>query len=122
LGNATDTTYQFELPSTDWNLTSNIATTGNIQGAGLALNYRNVTSSVTVGLYDHTVNCTGTLTVTLPTAVGNTGRVYVIKNTGNGLVTVATTSAQTIDGILTQLLNKWEALQVQSDGTNYIII
>jgi hypothetical protein len=58
-------------------------------------------------------------TATLPTAVGITGRPFYIKNTGTGLVTIATTSAQTIDGVTTQTLAPQWALTVCSDGSNW---
>lgn len=44
---------------------------------------------------------TGPITVTLPTAVGLTGKRYTIKNTGGTTNTIATTSSQTIDGTAT---------------------
>ncbi len=72
---------------------------------------------------DYTIECTtGTFTVTLPTAVGVTGKVYNIKNSGTGVITVATTSAQTIDGNSTELLIQYNCMTVQSNGTNWIII
>jgi len=71
---------------------------------------------------DHYVHCTsGTFTLTLPTAVGIAGRDFVMKNTGAGVITIATTSAQTIDGaasgVLTLVQNDW--LRVVSDGANW---
>ena len=71
---------------------------------------------------DHFIDCTtGTFTVTLPTAVGQPGKFYVIKNSGSGTITVATTSSQTIDGNLTETLDQYDSIQVVSDGTNWII-
>jgi len=63
---------------------------------------------------------TGTFTVTLPTAVGINGKVYTISNGGTGIVTLETTSSQTISGDTTQVVNQYEALSVQSDGANWI--
>ena len=68
------------------------------------------------------VTATGT-TQTLPTAVGITGRIYIIKLTASGSCTIATTSSQTIDGSTTYSLsaqNKY--VQMVSDGSNYQII
>lgn len=45
---------------------------------------------------DYVYLCDGTLTLTLPTAVGNTN-LYTIKNVGTGVVTIAPTGAETID-------------------------
>ena len=80
-------------------------------------------ANYTITSSDWTIDCTtGTFTITLPTAVGISGRYYNIKNSGNGLITVATTSSQTIDGELTQLLGNKDSMTVQSTGTNWIII
>jgi len=62
-------------------------------------------------------------TVTLPTAVGITGREYTIKLTASGTGTVATTSSQTIDGSTTYSLSaQYKYVTVKSDGANWIII
>lgn len=73
---------------------------------------------------DYTIDCTsGTFTATLPTAVGCSGRIYVIKNSGTGVITIATTSAQTIDGASTQVLNtQYSSYTVQSNNANWVII
>jgi len=89
----------------------------------LTLPYLAITASRTLDATDYTVDCTAnTFTVTLPTAVGYTGRVYNVKNSGTGVITVATTSSQTIDGVTTQAVYTKESLQVQSDGANWIIL
>jgi len=113
----------------------NVDSSGNI-GAGtetptsklhvagsLALPYLAITSVRTLDETDYTVDCTAnTFTVTLPTAVDIQGRIYNIKNTGTGVITVATTSSQTIDGETTQTIRQWENLTVQSNNTNWIIL
>jgi hypothetical protein len=84
--------------------------------------YTAVASAYTVSASDYQIEATsGTFTVTLPTAVGITGRVYSIKNSGTGTITVATTSSQTIDGQTTQPLNQYANIIVFSNGTNWII-
>ncbi len=68
---------------------------------------------------------TAAFTLTLPTAVGITGRQYTLKraNSASNAVTVATTSSQTIDGATTKTLgNQYAAITVQSDGANWSII
>jgi len=88
------------------------------------LGYVAKTANYTATATDYTINCTsGTFTITLPTAASIAGRIYVIKNTGAGSITVATTSSQTIDGGASYTLgtaNKY--VQVQSDGANWIVI
>lgn len=68
----------------------------------------------------------GALTVTLPTAVGVTGKKYTIKRIDNlassVLVTVATTSSQTIDGAPNQYLWNAETIEVMSDGANWVVV
>jgi len=85
--------------------------------------YVAVTTTYAILATDYQIECTsGTFTVTLPTAVGITGQVYSIKNTGTGSITVATTAAQTIDGQLTQTLSQWSNMVVMSNGTGWIIL
>jgi hypothetical protein len=67
----------------------------------------------------------GAFSITLPTAVGVTGRAYTIKriNSGANAVTVATTGGQTIDGAATVALStQWQVLRVVSDGANWLTI
>jgi hypothetical protein len=97
-------------------------TTNPITVGGITLPYRVVTANYTLTSTDYTVNCNGSFTVTLPTAVGISGIVYVVKNSGTGAITVATTSSQTIDGQLTQTLTQYDALTVVSSGSVWIII
>lgn len=67
--------------------------------------YVSVTATYAASDTDKTINCTaGTFTVTLPTAVGITGREYFIKNTGAGVITVDADGSETIDGALTFVL------------------
>lgn len=91
---------------------------------GLTSSYVAKTTTYTATAADYTIDCTtGTFTVTLPTAIGIPGREYIIKNTGTGTITLATTSSQTIDGVTTKTLNvQYGGLRVQSNGANYIIV
>lgn len=85
--------------------------------------YRAITANRTLDSTDHLINCTsGTFTVTLPTAVGIQGREYIIKNSGTGTITLATTSSQTIDDETTQTLLENYCIVVVSDGSNWMII
>ena len=84
---------------------------------------------------DHTADATETMifvtastvavTITLPTAVGATGRFYVIKKvdaTATYTVTVDGAGTETIDGELTQILRPYDAISIVSDGANWQII
>lgn len=69
------------------------------------------------------VNITATSqTVTLPTAVGIPGRSYKVKYSGaTGTLTIATTSAETIDGTTPVALNPAQSRTYTSDGANWFI-
>lgn len=65
------------------------------------------------------------ITVTLPTAVGIGGRIFSVKktDTSSNLVTLATTSSQTIDGETTaEISSAYTSLAVVSDGANWHIL
>lgn len=96
-----------------------------ILNGGFAAWYVAKTANYTLTATDYTVDCTAnSFTITLPTAVGCSGRVYNIKNSGTGTITIATTSSQTIDGNATATLTlaQYDCLTVQSNNANYIII
>lgn len=64
----------------------------------------------------------GNITLTLPTAIGNSGKVIYIKNIGNNQVNIVTTLSQTIDSNLTlDIKYKNTYLELLSTGTNFII-
>jgi hypothetical protein len=100
------------------------ATTYHGDNTQTTVAYSAKTTTYSITSTDYTIDCTsGTFTVTLPTAVGITGRQYVIKNSGTGVITVATTSSQTIDGVTTQAISiQYDYLKVQSDGSNWVVI
>jgi len=72
---------------------------------------------------DYAIECTsGAFTVTLPTAASIPGREFLIKNSSTGVITIATTSSQTIDGALTATLTtQYESITLISNGANWII-
>lgn len=81
-----------------------------------------ITSDDSVILADATSSA---FSITLPTAVGRSGKKYFIKriNDGSNNVTVDTTSGQTIDGETSQVLTtQYETITVISDNSNWHII
>lgn len=85
--------------------------------------YRGISAARTLDGSDEFVDCiSGTFAVTLPTAVGFTKQ-YVIKNSGTGVITINTTSSQTIDGNAsgTLNLNQYDTYILKSDGTNWVL-
>ena len=100
-----------------------VARKGIISLGGITFPATGITASYTVRVNDYLIDVTGnTITVTLPTAVGINGKNYVIKNSGNGVVTVATTSGQTIDSVVSKTLIYNDSVEVISDGSNWIIV
>jgi hypothetical protein len=96
---------------------------GSVFNGVIAPSYIAKTANFTATSLTSTIDCTNTITITLPTAVGNSGRFHTIKNSGTGVITIATTSSQTIDGAATQsLATQWSKITVQSTGANWIII
>lgn len=72
--------------------TLTIASTGG-GSSGITRSVSNISTTTAAGstaLTDYVYFCTGTFTLTLPTAVGNTNR-YSIQNAGSGTVTIAGT-------------------------------
>lgn len=62
--------------------------------------------------------------MTLLTAVGRSGKAFKVKNTGTGVITMASTSSQTIDGAAagTVTLYQGDCLWFESDGANWVIV
>tara|TARA_R110000772_G_scaffold20946_4_gene57996 strand:+ start:23434 stop:23955 length:522 start_codon:yes stop_codon:yes gene_type:complete len=81
------------------------------------------TANYTFVAADYLVECTAnTFTITLPTAVGITGKEYVIKNSGTGIITADADGTETIDDSLTWDLSQYDALKIMSNGANWIIV
>ena len=99
----------------------------NIRFAGMRTSYVAKTATYSIADVDYTVDCTsGTFTVTLPTAVGVAGKVYVISNSGAGTITIATTSSQTFANVTatptTLTMATVGARTVQSNGANWLLL
>lgn len=105
-------------------LTSSPNSTVHINGS-YAGAYVGKTANYTATSSDYCIAFTsGTDTLTLPTAVGITGRIYVYKNISGNNGVIATTSSQTIDGTaapLTAIANK-KSYILMSNGANWIVI
>lgn len=85
--------------------------------------YTAQTTTYTAGSEDYVIHCTsGTFSVNLPTAVGIQGKVYIIKNSGSGLITIDPNGSQTIDGVTTYTMGGAESVQVISTGSNWITL
>jgi len=81
------------------------------------------TGNYTATTDDDTIRCNGTLTITLPTAIGNDGKTFDIKNIGTGTVTIDGDGSQTIDGELSVSNSiQYDTITVRSNGSNWDII
>jgi hypothetical protein len=96
-----------------------IASVGSPQPQALTITAANYTVLPTDRIVQET---SGGKTITLYTAVGNTGREVVINNASSGGLTVNTTSSQTISAQLTQTLPSLSSMTVYSDGASWWII
>lgn len=100
-----------------------VDSTGLTLAGAINNNYTAITAATTLDHTHYYVSATGAATyaVTLPTAIGIQGRVYVIKSNMNSgvLLTVNTTSNQTIDGSTSLTLSRYSALHVISNGSNW---
>jgi hypothetical protein len=81
----------------------------------------------TAGANDFTIDVTtGADTITLPTAVGIKGRIYIVTNSSAGTVSVRTTSSQTftnVSGTPTIIvMATLGSTKVQSTGANWIVL
>jgi hypothetical protein len=108
---------------------SPVTTSGTITLANRAINAQTADYTLTATDSTVTFDASGaSRTATLPTAVGASGTVYVIKkidSSTTNTVTLATTSAQTIDGIASgtlKLATQYESITVESDGANWLIL
>lgn len=91
-------------------------TTGNIAFVQKSANY-------TLTYTDYAVECTsGTFEIRLPTAADVNGKMYIIKNSGTGVITVNGFNTETIDGDLTVDLYQYDSITVVANGTNWIIV
>ena len=93
-----------------------VARKGIISLGSVTVPYVSVTSSYSILSDDYVIDATsGTFSITLPSAIGIQGKIYQIKNSGNGVITVDGSLGQTIDGSLTVLL-------YENDVNNLLVI
>lgn len=95
-----------------------------LQTTSFSAGYVAKTGTYTATATDHTIDCTsGTFSLNLPTSSGITGRVYTIKNSGAGTITIDPAGSETIDAVTTKTLSvQYSGMTIQSNGANWIII
>ena len=62
------------------------------------LNASSISTSGTISATSGFIFASGTITLTLPSAVGLNGKAIYVKNVGSGVININTTGGQTIDG------------------------
>lgn len=88
---------------------------------GITRSVNNISTTTTlaaVAATDYVYFCTSTFTATVPTAVGNTNQ-YEIYNDGAGVITLAFTSGQNLNGSTSVTINPGTDLTIQSNGANW---
>lgn len=85
--------------------------------------YTAIASTYTIATSDQVVDCTsGTFTVTLPTAVGVTGKWYHVKNSGAGVITLEGGGSETIDDQANVSVGTKDNIFVLSNGSDWIVL
>jgi len=104
----------------------NVQTTGTDSNLVTILANEQVTSKTsnyTPTEDDYFINCTsGTFTISLPNALDLSGKVYEIKNSGTGIITVDGDGLETVDGEETQYIYEDESFTLICDGSGWYVI
>jgi hypothetical protein len=124
VANAQTSSYVLQAVSASFATTASFAL--NSGGGGISRSVLSVAVNTSAGSTvstDYIYLASNTITITLPTAASNTNR-YTIKNVGTGVVSIATTSSQTIDGSSSPITinTQYVSLDLISDGSNWNII
>ncbi len=91
-----------------------------VAGGGGASAITSKVANYTATTDDEVILCSGTFTVSVYTAIGNTGKKLTIKNTSTGVISVDPFSSETIDGsTLIQIDYQYQAITIISDGANW---
>jgi hypothetical protein len=101
-----------------------LALNANVTIQSLRAAYVEKTSTYTIKADDFTINCiSGTFTLTLPTAVGIKGRIYIIKNSStDGSMTLEGDGSETVEGDPSITILTATSAMVQSDGANWVVL
>jgi len=97
----------------------------NLNLVPLVASMATVTDTTNLSAANNVVLCNKAtaMTVNLPTAVGISGKIFVIKNINVGAVTITPSGIQTIDGQASQSITmQYNSYTIVSDGSNWHII
>jgi len=101
------------------NITSNLVVDGI---ATFRTNTRIINTNTSIQLTDYMIFASGNITLTLPSALNNVGRQYMIKNSGFGGINIQPILSQTIDGESNMILGERNSvIGLISDDTSWSI-
>ena len=105
---------------------TDLVVNGNSDTKSLNLGIASKSTNYALTDNDHTIICTSSLTITLPSPSGIAGRMYVIKNMTGGVNTITIDpNGNNIDGLSmnnTELDANYDVITLQTDGTDWFII
>jgi hypothetical protein len=96
-------------------LNAAVTATYGLATTGLKTGYTAKTTTYIATDQDYLIHCTGTFTVTLPTATA--GRQFVVKNSGTGVITIDGNASEPIEAALTQVVNAGQSFTLCGTGT-----
>ncbi len=83
------------------------------------------TANYLASALDHVISCDaagGDFTISLPSAVGIPGKIYIIQNTSTGLVTIDPATTELVEGVLTLDLDAGQYVTIMSDNVGWTVI
>ena len=111
------------LTANTLNVTGLTQTKGITSTGGITFKQVTVNSTYSATTEDYMIDVSGgTFSVYLPSAIGLQGRLINIKNNGGGAVTIQPILNQTIDDKLFIILGETNALQLVSNGSNWVAL
>ncbi len=84
--------------------------------------HSDISGDTTLTADNEMVLASGTITITLPKVASTPGKMYHIKNTGTGVITVEPDGTETIDDETSVEISQYDCMDIVSDSTEWWII
>ena len=84
-------------------------------------NYTFVSGEIDLNQSQNLVEASGSFQITLPTASGNSGKEFIIKNSYTGVIVVSGNSNQKIDNLDSINLTERQSVNLRSNGLGWFI-
>ncbi len=81
-----------------------------------------ISDDATLTADNELVLASGTVTITLPKAASTPGKMYHIKNTSTGVITVEPDGDETIDDETSVEMNQYDCMDIVSDSVEWWIV